>query len=1085
MGTSYAADKAVFDFHNHTQVQNSHAQWNGSEQGIKLVVSASGDLHQDANGFGVKDEHANGELDSKDGHSDSMKFEFFDDKTQKPLNVVITKLTVKMFEPKIAQDSGKLVQLDGSALATLNSSLSFQGTAGFGKDRHISNSWSLKDDVNVIAGFSLTPGDNSGFYVYSMEVEAMNMPVAFTSQPIVSAPEGQPYIYPILIQDEEPSSVSLSLTQGPEGMKFDSESDTLNWQPSFKTQGQYPIVISATDSEGHMSQQAFTLEILNTNQPPELVSIPVLTGKENLAYQYTLQAFDKDTDSTFLKLVSGPKGMTLNEETHIIQWVPNFNDAGLHDVVVSVSDVYDEKLQNYQITIEDNNRLPTITSEASDEGREGASFTYSVQATDPDKDVLAYTLLGAPKGMSIDENSGLLTWTPTYQQAGQHVINLQVHDGKQGYFAQEFQVDVENINRAPKIMSRPVLVAKEDSPYRYRIEVKDEDLDGVTLSLDDAPEGMKLDPLSNSLYWSPTFDDEGEYQVVVLATDGEDEVEQEFKVSVKNVNRNPSIQNIAEQTLVEGNELSLQLNADDLDNSDLQFQLIQGPKGMVLGQNDAQINWQVGFDQAGVHQIRIKTVDEEKGEHELDFLVNVNNVNREPEITTDPVLEGSENQQYFYNFSALDEDEDILTYKLLSAPKGMKIESNNGYVFWTPSFDHSGTHEVVLAVSDGFNEVNQVYSLEIANSNRDPKIISKPVLVAAEDKAYQYDLQGNDADGEEMKFSLLSAPQGMALDSVSNKITWKPDWHQAGFHQVTVQLHDSNEASDTQSFNLKVLNKNRAPKMEPISQVEVFENQQFQYQLEAQDADDDRLKYKLVSGPKGMTFDAYTHTLSWRPSFRHSGKYDIKVSVSDGKKLASESFTLLVKDNNRSPKFNSVATAMLNEGKKYEYKPLASDLDTDELKFSLLMSPEDMTINQKTGLINWQSDFDDAGQHGIEILVEDGKGGQAIQAYRLFVKNINRKPNFISEPIVKAKLGQTYRYQLIAKDDDWNILSYKLVSAPKEMRLDTKTNTIYWDKEKMVAGKHKVVVALSDGQDNLNQEFEIAIKSKNDMSSDK
>ena len=1084
MSTSYAADKAVFDFHNHTQIQLSHNQWDSTHQGIKLVVTASDELNQDGNGFGVADDHANGELDRKDGHNDVMTFEFFDDQTQKPLNVVIKKLTVKMFEPKVARDTGSLVQLDGASLASLNSSMSFQGTSGFGKDRHINNSWSLKDDIEVVAGFTLTPGVNSGFYIYALEVEAMNMPVVFTSLPVATAPEGLPYVYPIKFFDEELSTVELSLTQAPEGMTLDPITSTLNWQPNFKAQGQYPITITANDSEGLVTTQVFTLDITNTNQAPEFVSIPVLLGKEDFPYVYKMQAFDKDQDSTFLKLVSGPVGMTLNEESQSIHWIPNFNDAGLHEILLSVSDVYDEKLQKYQLSIEDNNRLPKINSEPDRDGKEGQDFIYSVKASDPDKDILAYKLIHAPKGMSVEAQTGLVKWTPNFQQAGQHFITLEVNDGKQGFFKQEFEIDVDNINRAPKIVSQPVKVAKENSPYRYRIKVQDDDLDGVILSLDDGPDGMKLDPVSNSLYWSPNFEDEGSHEVVVVATDGKDEIEQSYQLTVNNVNRSPTLQLVKEQALTEGNHFDLQLNADDLDNSDLAFQLVQGPVGMVLGKDDAKIHWQAGFDQAGVHQVRVKTVDEEQAEHELEFLINVNNINRKPKITTNPILTGLENQQYFYNFSAHDEDEDILTYKILSAPEGMKIESNNGYVSWTPSYNKAGKYEVVLAVSDGFNQVDQIFSLDISNSNRAPKITSKPVLKIAERQAYQYNLKSHDADGEVMEYALLSAPEGMLLDKVSKQIIWRPDWHQAGLHQVTIQVQDPHEGRDLQTFNINVLNRNRAPQLSKVKHTEVFENQEFHYQIKAVDADDDRLKYKMISAPKGMKFDSYTHTLSWRPGFKHAGKHEVKVSVSDGKKMVSQNFILKVKDKNRLPKFNSVAPSILNEGQEYQYKIRASDLDTDELKYSLLMSPEGMKIDERTGLIKWQSDFEDGGQHGIEVLVEDGKGGNAIQAYRLFVKNINRKPKFTSEPVVKAKLGQPYRYQLLAKDDDWNVLSFNLIHAPKDLRLDEKTHTLYWDKDKMQAGIHKVVVTLSDGKDSSNQEFDIAIKSKDDMSSD-
>jgi hypothetical protein len=45
-------------------------------------------------------------------------------------------------------------------------------------------------------------------------------------------------------------------------------------------------------------------------------------------------------------------------------------------------------------------------------------YAYTVEVTDPDGDVLNYSLTNAPEGMTINTATGLITWTATLVQVG-------------------------------------------------------------------------------------------------------------------------------------------------------------------------------------------------------------------------------------------------------------------------------------------------------------------------------------------------------------------------------------------------------------------------------------------------------------------------------------------------------------------------------------------------------------------------------------------------------------------------------------------------------------------------------------------
>ena len=74
------------------------------------------------------------------------------------------------------------------------------------------------------------------------------------------------------------------------------------------------------------------------------------------------------------------------------------------------------------------NTAPNITSTAVVAATQGLLYSYPVVATDTEGGVLAYGLEVAPAGMTIDNNSGLINWTPGAAQVGNHSVTVLVLD---------------------------------------------------------------------------------------------------------------------------------------------------------------------------------------------------------------------------------------------------------------------------------------------------------------------------------------------------------------------------------------------------------------------------------------------------------------------------------------------------------------------------------------------------------------------------------------------------------------------------------------------------------------------------------
>lgn len=109
------------------------------------------------------------------------------------------------------------------------------------------------------------------------------------------------------------------------------------------------------------------------------------------------------------------------------------------------------------------NGAPKITSTPPPGMGADGVYRYAVEASDPDRDrALRYELTAAPEGARVDPVAGEITWTPTFQQAGMHAIEVVVRDGHGGETKQHFEVTVKAVVEGPAAAQPPASEAPED-----------------------------------------------------------------------------------------------------------------------------------------------------------------------------------------------------------------------------------------------------------------------------------------------------------------------------------------------------------------------------------------------------------------------------------------------------------------------------------------------------------------------------------------------------------------------------------------------------------------------------------------------
>lgn len=86
---------------------------------------------------------------------------------------------------------------------------------------------------------------------------------------------------------------------------------------------------------------------------------------------------------------------------------------------------------------------PITVSSPITEAAVGSAYTYDVDATDPDAgDMFTFSLTIAPAGMTIDPSTGLIVWTPTFDQVGNQTVTVRVIDAVGLFAEQSFTITV-------------------------------------------------------------------------------------------------------------------------------------------------------------------------------------------------------------------------------------------------------------------------------------------------------------------------------------------------------------------------------------------------------------------------------------------------------------------------------------------------------------------------------------------------------------------------------------------------------------------------------------------------------------------
>ena len=213
------------------------------------------------------------------------------------------------------------------------------------------------------------------------------------------------------------------------------------------------IKVTDSSSPALSAEANVTINITDINEAPVWTSADQITIDEDSTIEHNLTATDPE-NATLIYSVDGslPNWITLLNDKLTLQ--PTQSEVGSHNLLLKVSDGTNETPQTLQITVNNINDAPIITSIAPTNAIKNQLYSYTIIATDEDNDPLTYSATIKPDWLSFDTNSHILSGTPGNAEVNQdYIVTLTVSDGT-ATATQTFTIHVNNENHAPTILNQ-------------------------------------------------------------------------------------------------------------------------------------------------------------------------------------------------------------------------------------------------------------------------------------------------------------------------------------------------------------------------------------------------------------------------------------------------------------------------------------------------------------------------------------------------------------------------------------------------------------------------------------------------------
>ena len=373
--------------------------------------------------------------------------------------------------------------------------------------------------------------------------------------------------------DPDNDPLTYAVLTAPENGDVTVSGDSFTYTPDANFTGEDSFTYQANDGD-LVDSATVSITVTDVNEPPQAADISLSTRADS-PVSASFEATDPNDDPLTYLVLLDPNNGEVSVSEGSFTYTPDSGFTGEDSFTYQASDGRLADTATVSVTVEQPNEPPQAV-DTSVSTRAGEPVSAAFEATDPNDDPLAYSVLLDPNNGDVTVSGNSFTYTPDSGFTGEDSFTYQVSDGQLADTA-TVSITVEQVNEPPQAVGLS-LSTDEDEPVSAAFEASDPDGDSLAYSVLTGPNNGGVTISGNSFTYTPGAEFAGQDSFTYRVSDGRLSDTATVSITVEAVNDPPQAADIPLVTTV-GSPISASFAATDPDNSWLTYSIASGPAG--------------------------------------------------------------------------------------------------------------------------------------------------------------------------------------------------------------------------------------------------------------------------------------------------------------------------------------------------------------------------------------------------------------------------------------------------------------------------------------------------------------------------
>ncbi len=815
----------------------------------------------------------------------------------------------------------------------------------------------------------------------SVILTAIAFGVRVTNNPPVAEPgsvttqEDKTVSISLMGTDPDRDQLTYNVVKDPSYGRLSGTAQNLTYRPNKNFNGPDSFTFKVNDGIANSDKAMISITVLSADDAPEAYS-QSKTTKVNKSMAAILTGSDIDGDPLSFIICTEPKHGKLTLD-------PKFNTNGrlfyTPEPHFTGADIFTFKLNDGKVSstsaMVSINVIPNqspVANPTSITIGEDMPVCISLTGIDPDSDPLTYTVVTDPFYGRLSGTAPALTYRPELNYNGQDSFTFKANDGKADSDKAMVSITVLSANDAPQANPQSK-ITKLNKSTSIILTGSDVDDDPLSFIICTEPEHGKLilEPnfgTSGKLTYRPEPGFEGPDVFTFKSNDGTLDSTPAM-VSINVTPNQPPVANHNSVTTEEETPVMISLTGTDPESDQLTYNVVTGPSHGSLSGRAPAITYTPELNYDGPDSFTFKTRDGKSDSEKATISIKVLSTNDAP-VAYPQSKATKVYKSISTTLTGSDVDDDPLSFIICTEPEHGTLTpepnfSTSGKLTYMPKPDFKGSDVFTFKVNDDIVD-SAPATVSISVTTNQPPVANPYSTTTEEDTPVVINLKGTDPDSDSLTYNIVMAPFNGSLSGTAPNLTYTPNKNFHGLDNFTFKVKDGLSDSAYATILITVSSINDPPTAVDDAVETQEDTPAVNINVLANDTDVDNVRrymdldtFRVTAVSQGANGSVTINpdgTLTYKPNANFSGSDVFTYTVSDDKgRSDTAKVNVTVNRVNDVPLITSepVTTAAADELYTYDVHAMDPDVE-DTLTYSLIIKPDNMTIDSATGLIQWK-----------------------------------------------------------------------------------------------------------------------------------